>query len=128
MPFTGCFESSVVVKEMALVKQIESPSGITLEQGYHKIAEGHLKWIENKRRWYLKYTVEHYYDRTARKQKKEPVFMSEYLMKINLTDEADGNPIAQAYEHLKTMEGFEEGFEEAGDIGDGFFRNVEDSR
>ena len=92
MPFTGCFESSVVVKEMALVKQIESPSGITLEQGYHKISEGQLKWIENKRRWYLKYTVEHYYDRTARKQKKEPVFMSEYLMKINLTDEADGNP------------------------------------
>lgn len=108
MPFTGCFESSTVVKEMALVKQIESPSGVTLEQGYHKISEGHLKWIENKRRWYLKYTVEHYYDRTARKQKKEPVFMSEYLMKINLTDEADGNPIAQAYEHLKTMEGFED--------------------
>ena len=58
MPFTGCFESPTVVKEMALVKQIESPSGVTLEQGYHKISEGHLKWIENKRRWYLKYTVD----------------------------------------------------------------------
>jgi len=97
---------------MALVNNIEAPSGVTLEQGYHKISEGRLKWIESKRRWYLKYTVEHYCDRAARKQKKEPVFVSEYLMKVDLTDEADGNPIAQAYEHLKTMEGFEE----AGDI------------
>ena len=108
MPNRGRFESSTVVNKMALIKQIESPSGITLEQGYHKIAEGHLKWIESKRRWYLKYTVEHYYDRASRKQKKEPVFLSEYLMKINLTDDAESNPITQAYEHLKTMEGFED--------------------
>ena len=97
---------------MALIQKMEAPSGVELENGYHKISEGTLKWIESKRRWYLYYTVAHYLDRTARKSGKDPLFYSNYLMKMDLTDEAKGNPIAQAYEHLKTMEGFEE----AGDI------------
>lgn len=97
---------------MAVIQKMEAPSGIVLENGYHKVVEGTLKWIESKRRWYLHYTVAHYLDRAARKNKKEPVFYSTFLMKVNLTDDATGNPIVQAYEHLKTMEGFEE----AGDI------------
>ena len=89
---------------MALIQKMEAPSGVELENGYHKISEGTLKWIESKRRWYLYYTVAHYLDRTARKSGKEPLVYSNYLMKMNLTDDAKGNPIAQAYAHLKTLE------------------------
>ena len=92
---------------MALKQKMESPSGVVLENGYHKVSEGTLKWIEKKRRWYLRYTVSHYFNRATRKEGKEPVFYSNYIMKVNLTDEAP-HPITQAYEHLKTMEGFKE--------------------
>ena len=68
---------------MALIQKMEAPSGVELENGYHKISEGTLKWIESKRRWYLYYTVAHYLDRTARKSGKEPLFYSNYLMKMN---------------------------------------------
>ena len=93
--------------KMAIVKEIESPSGVKMEKGYHKIIEGKMKWIEAKRRWYMLYTVGHFFDRTARRLDKPPVFFSNFIMKINLTDHADGNPIFQAYEHLKSQEGYE---------------------
>ena len=86
--------------------EIESPSGVVLELGYHKIIEGTLKWVEEKRRWYLRYTVAHYFNREARRLGKVPVFYSNFMMKINLTEKGDGNPIAQAYEHLKSQEGY----------------------
>ena len=92
---------------MAIIQKMESPSGVVLENGYHKVTEGTLRWIEKKRRWYIRYTVSHYFDRAARKSGKEPVIYSNYNMKVNLTDEAP-NPITQAYTHLKTTEGFED--------------------
>ena len=55
---------------MDVIQKMEAPSGIVLENGYHKVVEGTLKWIESKRRWYLHYTVAHYLDRAARKNKK----------------------------------------------------------
>ena len=93
--------------KMAIVREIESPSGVKMESGYHKIVEGQLKWIEEKRKWYMLYTVAHYFDRTSRRLNKTPVFYSNFMMKINLTDHADGNPVFQAYEHLKSQEGYE---------------------
>ena len=92
---------------MAIVRECKSPSGVVMEKGYHKIVEGNMKWIESKRRWYLLYTVAHYYDRTARREGMEPVFYSNFMMRVNLTEHADGNPIFQAYEHLKTQEGYD---------------------
>ena len=91
---------------MALIKEVESPAGVKLENGYHKIVEGKLKWIEERCWWYMHYTVAHYYSRQTRREKKEPVYYSNYIMKVDLVEEAP-HPITQAYEHLKRQEGFQ---------------------
>ena len=70
---------------MAMEGKYTTKHGIVLENAYLKVDEAHLKFMEEKRRWYMRYTVSVYADRTSRRNKMHPVCKEVYLMKPDLT-------------------------------------------
>lgn len=70
---------------MAMEGKYVTKHGITLENAYLKVTEATLRFIEQRRRWYMEYTVAVYADRASRRNKMQPVCKEVYLMKVDLT-------------------------------------------
>jgi len=70
---------------MAMEGKYTTKHGVTLEKAYLKVTQADLRYIESKRRWYMRYTVSVYADRVSRRTKLDPVCKEIYLMKVDLT-------------------------------------------
>lgn len=74
---------------MALEGTYTTKSGIELEKAYFKVVQADLRFIEKKRRWFMRYTVAVYAHRAARRTDCDPVGYENYLMRVDLTGGED---------------------------------------
>ena len=70
---------------MAMEGKYITKHGVTLENAYLKVTEADLRYIQSRRRWYMRYTVSVYADRVSRRTNLDPVCKEVYLMKVDLT-------------------------------------------
>jgi len=70
---------------MAMEGKYTTKHGVTLENAYLKVTEADLRYIQSRRRWYMRYTVSVYADRASRRTNLDPVCKEIYLMKVDLT-------------------------------------------
>ena len=70
---------------MAMEGKYTTKHGVTLENAYLKVTEADLRYIQSRRRWYMRYTVSVYADRGSRRTNLDPVCKEIYLMKVDLT-------------------------------------------
>lgn len=70
---------------MAMEGKYTTKHGVTLEKAYLKVTHADLRYIESRRRWFMRYTVSVYADRVSRRTSLDPVCKEVYLMKVDLT-------------------------------------------
>jgi hypothetical protein len=87
---------------MALEAEYETIHGVRLDKAFFKVVQVQLKYVEERRKWYTRYTMAVYADRSSRRLDKEPVDYQNFLMKADLTGGKDKeNIITLCYNNFK---------------------------
>jgi hypothetical protein len=80
---------------MAIKKQVVTPHGFTVSDAYHRVEDTTLTG-----KYKMNFSVKVYKDTD-----KEPFASSSFVCAYDLNG---GNPLAQAYEHLKSLPDFQD--------------------